>query len=63
MQTRGELEARKRLIIEGVRSNRIARNREFASVLHSGSRLQQVLGGIEESIAAESGVTADANGL
>jgi hypothetical protein len=40
---RGELIDRRRAIREGFRSNRIARSREFASVLHSESRLEPVL--------------------
>jgi hypothetical protein len=40
---RGELADRRRAIREGLRSNRIARSREFASVLHSESRLESVM--------------------
>ncbi len=40
---REELAERRRTIREGLRSNRIARSREFASVLHSGRRLESVM--------------------
>jgi hypothetical protein len=40
---REELAERRRATREGLRSNRIARSREFASVLHSGRRLESVL--------------------
>jgi hypothetical protein len=50
---RGELAERRHAVREGLRSNRIARSREFASVLHSESRLESVLRGI--GAALESG--------
>jgi hypothetical protein len=43
---RGDLADRRRAIREGLRSNRIARSREFASVLHSGRRLESLLPGV-----------------
>ncbi len=43
---RSDLAMRRQTLRAAVRSNRIARNRDFASVLHSGSRLEQVLGSI-----------------
>jgi hypothetical protein len=43
---RSDLAMRRQTVRAAVRSNRIARNRDFASVLHSGRRLEQVLGSI-----------------
>ena len=43
---RSNLAMRRQTRRAAVRSNRIARNRDFASVLHSASRLEQVLGSI-----------------
>jgi hypothetical protein len=40
------LMGRRREILEGLRVNRIARNREFASVLHSAGRMREILSGI-----------------
>jgi hypothetical protein len=45
---RGELIERRRTIREGLRAGRIARSREFASVLHSESRLRTVLRGVAD---------------
>jgi hypothetical protein len=43
---RGDLASRRQAIRAGLRANRIARNREFASVLHSERRLRHVLGSV-----------------
>jgi hypothetical protein len=43
---RAELTARQTRLRAGLRTHRIARSREFAFVLHSASRLQQVLGNV-----------------
>ncbi len=43
MAMRGELVGRRLAIREALRSNRLARSRDFASVLHSRSRLERVL--------------------
>jgi hypothetical protein len=43
---RGELTARLARLRTGLRTHRIARSREFAFVLHSASRLRQVLGNV-----------------
>jgi hypothetical protein len=51
-EMRAETNSRKRAIRAALRSNRIARSREFASVLHSGARLQRVLRDIEEALAS-----------
>jgi hypothetical protein len=51
-EMRAELKARRRVVRAGIRSSRIARSREFASVLHSGHRLQHVLIGVAEAMAA-----------
>ncbi len=40
------LRSRRQAILAGLRSNRIARNREFAAVLHSSGRLREILGGV-----------------
>lgn len=55
--TRADLEDRRRAVRAGLRSHRIARSREFASVLHSGCRLEAVLRGVGDSMT--SGSTAD----
>jgi len=49
---RTELIARRLAIRAGLRSNRIARNREYASVLHPERRLRDVLQGIGASVPA-----------
>jgi hypothetical protein len=46
------LEVGRRTARAGLRSNRIARSREFASILHSESRLQTVLRHVEGDMAA-----------
>jgi hypothetical protein len=43
---RGDLTSRRESIRAALRANRIARNREYASVLHSEGRLREVLGSI-----------------
>jgi hypothetical protein len=47
---RGELIERRRATREGLRAGRIARNREFASVLHSEIRLRTVLRGVADAV-------------
>jgi hypothetical protein len=47
---RADLMSRRQAIRAGLRSNRIAGNREFASVLHSESRLQHILRGIGSAL-------------
>jgi hypothetical protein len=47
---RADLVSRRQAIRAGLRSNRIAGNREFASVLHSGRRLQHILRGIGSAL-------------
>lgn len=54
---RTDLVSRRRSILAALRSNRIARSREFASVLHSGRRLQQVLLGVRDALAADEPAT------
>ena len=49
---RADLVSRRLAIRAGLRSNRIARNREYASVLHSGRRLREVLPGIGGAMPA-----------
>jgi hypothetical protein len=51
---RADLMSRRPAIRAGLRSNRIAGNREFASVLHSESRLRHVLWGIGSALKSES---------
>src|SRR5262249_4250286 len=46
---------RRQEIVAGLRSNRIARSREFASVLHSEHRLKHVLRDIEGALASDAG--------
>jgi hypothetical protein len=48
---RADLMARRLAIRASLRSNRIAGNREFASVLHSEGRLQHVLRGIGSGLS------------
>lgn len=50
--TRADLDDRRRAVRAGLRSHRIARSREFASVLHSGTRLETVLRGVGEGMAS-----------
>jgi hypothetical protein len=45
---RGELIERRRAVREGLRAGRVARSREFASVLHSEGRLEAVMRGVAE---------------
>jgi hypothetical protein len=52
---RGELVERRLAVREGIRSNRIARSREFASVLHSEQRLASVFRDIGTAIEPASG--------
>jgi hypothetical protein len=51
---RADLMSRRLAIRAGLRSNRIAGNREFASVLHSESRLRHVFWGIGSALKSES---------
>jgi hypothetical protein len=60
-ESRTDLASRRKMIRAGLRSNRIARSREFASVLHPGSRLQPIFQGIEDGLA--SGAQAGRSGL
>jgi hypothetical protein len=54
---RGDLVDRRRVIREGLRSNRIARSREFASVLHSESRLESVLRDVGAALESGPAIT------
>ena len=54
---RAEVNSRRHAIRAGLRSSRIARNREFASVLHPGPRLQHVLRDIEGALASGAGAS------
>jgi hypothetical protein len=47
---RAELVRQKARLLTGLRSNRIARNREFAIVLHSTQRLRRSLLGVANGI-------------
>jgi hypothetical protein len=51
---RADLMARRRAIRAGLRSNRIARSREFASLLHPAERLQRIMSSIAESLSPSS---------
>ncbi len=57
-----ELRARRQAILASLRSNRIARNREFAAVLHSSGRLREILGGVGSRSIVGSGPSAPVTG-
>jgi hypothetical protein len=59
---RSDLTARRQSIRTALRSNRIARNREFASVLHSEGRLRAVLGGLANRSLPGTDIHASAGG-
>lgn len=56
------LRSRRQAILASLRSNRIARNREFAAVLHSSGRLREILGGVGSRSIEGSGPSAPVTG-
>ncbi|MHB1559285.1 MAG: hypothetical protein ACYC61_17685 [Isosphaeraceae bacterium] len=56
------LRVRRQAILACLRSNRIARNREFAAVLHSSGQLREILGGVGSRSVEGSGPSAPVTG-